>query len=135
MISQPSETSLAGGGRAVYAFTVTTPGDYVIEALALAPSAAENSVFVNIDSEPIDPQSIWHVPVSTTVQSYQVSWQGNGTFDNPELAPKVFTLSAGVHQLIIRGREPNTQIQQVSIVRNASAPLAAPSNLRLISGQ
>jgi hypothetical protein len=58
---------------------------------------------------------IWDVPVTTGLMSRTVSWRGNGTFDVNQFAPKVFSLSAGTHQLIVRGREGNCQLGNITI--------------------
>lgn len=127
MISQPSYTSLSGSGRAAYTFTVPG-GNYVVSALINAPSTDGNSLFVNIDAEPTDPLMIWDVPVTTGTASCTVSWRGYGTASSTNLsgmtaqfAPKVFTLSAGTHQLIVRGREPNCQLGTITIVPLATS--------------
>jgi hypothetical protein len=129
VVEQSMESGVSDGGRAVYAFAITNTGDYVVQAVVDAPSAAENSFYVNIDAEPTDPQMVWHIPVTPGFQTALVSWQGNGTYDLPESAPKVFALQPGTHQLIVRGREPNTKLQFISIVKVVSPP----SNLRQIA--
>ncbi len=45
-----------------------------------------------------------------------VSWRGNGTFDNSQFVPQIFNLTAGPHQLIARGREANTFLQDLTVV-------------------
>jgi hypothetical protein len=129
-ISQPSLTTLLGGGLAVYGFTITNAGSYVIQAVVNAADTSANSFFVNIDGEPTDPASIWQIPLTSGFESRIVSWQGAGTFDNPQFVPKIFTLTTGNHQLIIRGREANTQLDRISILKLP----APPSNLRAVSG-
>ncbi len=129
-ISQSSQTGVTDGGRAAFSFTLTNAGDYVIQATVNAPSDAENSLYVNIDGEPVDPANVWQIPITSGFESLLVSWQGNGTFDNPQFVPKVFTLTAGTHQVIFRGREANTQLDSFSIVKLPSAP----QNLRVIAG-
>jgi hypothetical protein len=81
-----------------------------------APNNGANSFFVNIDAEPQDPYMIWDIPVTTGFGQRIVSWRGNGTFDADQFVPKVFNLSQGAHQLIIRGREVNTLLQDVAIL-------------------
>lgn len=122
VISQASYTGLADGGRAAYSFSVPTAGDYTVTALVSAPTTAENSFFVNIDAEPTDPVMIWDVPVTSGMTAKTVSWRGNGGADSASasgmsagFAPKVFTLSAGTHQLIVRGREGNAQLGTITI--------------------
>ena len=128
-ISQSTETDITSGGRAAYSFTITNAGNYLIQFTVNAPSEAKNSVFVNIDAEPEDPAMIWHIPVTSGFESQVVSWQGAGTFDSPEFAPKPFYLTVGSHQLIVRGREAGVQLDSFSIYHQ----LPPPGNLRLSS--
>ncbi|HEY5914250.1 MAG TPA: Ig-like domain-containing protein, partial [Verrucomicrobiae bacterium] len=137
-ICQPVYTSLSSGGRAVYTFTAPSSGDYLVSAQVNAPSVDNNSFFVNIDAEPTDPPMIWDIPVTSGLVSRTASWRGNGTIDAPQFAPKVFTLSAGTHQLIVRGREGNCQLGTITIAPNGTTPpvtnappvvtLASPAN-------
>ena len=129
-VLQPAYTTLAAGGQAVYTFNVSTAGNYVVSALVNAPSTDNNSFFVNMDGQPTDPTMIWDVPVTTGFVSQTVSWRGNGTASSTspsgltaQFAPKVFRLSAGTHQLIIRGREGLTQLGTITI-----APTTLPAN-------
>jgi hypothetical protein len=128
-ISQAAQTDVTSGGRAAYTFVVTNAGNYVIQAVVNAPSEAENSLYVNVDGEPQDPAMIWQIPVTSGFESLVVSWQGAGTYDAPQFVPKVFALSAGTHQLIVRGREPNTQLDRIGMVLLPTAP----QNLRVQS--
>jgi hypothetical protein len=122
-LSQPTTTGLAGGGRAVYSFNLPAGGSYLISALVIAPSLARNSLYVNVDAEPTDPLMIWDIPVCTSWTSRTVSWRGN---DDPAL-PTVFALSAGKHELIIRGREEDTVLGAITIA-------AAPPRLQIAKG-
>jgi hypothetical protein len=129
-IVQSTSTDLTTGGRATYNFNIGTAGDYLIKAVVSAPSDSENSLFVNIDAEPLDPSMIWDVlPLTSGFETRFVGWRGSGTFDHPDSQPKVFSLSAGAHQLIFVGREPNLQIDRFAIVRIP----APPKNLRVVS--
>lgn len=129
VISQPSETGLSDGGRATYSFVVTNTGDYLVQMRINAPSEARNSLFLNIDAEPTDPAMIWHIPVTSGSEIRTASWQGSGTYNDPEFVPKAFTLTAGTHQLVIRGRESSVEINSISIVKQ----IAPPTNLRVSS--
>ena len=108
---------MTNGGRAAYAFNIVNAGDYLVSALVSAPSLSQNSFYVNIDAEPTDPLMSWDIPVSTGLTSRTVSWRGNGNGDpaSAQYSPKVFTLSAGTHQLIIRGQEAATILGAISI--------------------
>jgi hypothetical protein len=122
VISQSVASGVSNGGLAVYMFALANAGDYAVQAVAAAPSGAENSFYVNIDAEPTEPYMVWHVPVASGFQESFVSWQGAGTYAQPQFVPKTFSLPAGTHQLLIRGREANTRLQHISIVKKASPP-------------
>jgi hypothetical protein len=113
-ISQPAQTELAEGGKAIFTFTVAKAGDYVIHAVANAPDEDSNSFFLNIDAQPEDPLMIWDLEVTKGFEERVVSWRGGGDSSSDEIVPKIFKLSAGQHKLIIIGREPG-QLKSVSI--------------------
>jgi hypothetical protein len=117
-IRQPMATTLASSGRATYSFNIINAGDYLVSAMVSAANEGQNSFYVSIDAEPTDPLMIWDVPVTTGLTSHTVSWRGNGAADpsSAQYSPKVFTLSAGAHQLIYRGREANTTLGTISIM-------------------
>lgn len=123
-------TNVASGGHALYSFTITNAGAYVVQILVNAPNDAANSIYVNIDSEPQDPFMISDIPITSGFEQRIVSWRGNGTFDNNQFVPNVFNLTVGTHQLIIVGREAGVQLQSLSILKLP----AAPQNLRIVSG-
>jgi hypothetical protein len=122
ILYQNTGTSVTDGGRAVYSFTVTTTGDYVINALACGTNGAANSFYVNIDAEPFDPTMIWDLAVSSGFINTLVTWRGSGTPENDQFQPKVFNLSAGTHQLIVRGREPYAQVKSFTIAPANTLP-------------
>jgi len=133
-ISQPAETGVADGGQAIYAFNITSAGDYTITGSVSAPDANANSFFLNIDGQPADPSMIWDVPPTTGFTNQVVSWRGTGSDTVPQFSPKVFTLSAGTHQLIVRGREANVQLGAITITSVGVRP-APPTNLRVVGVQ
>jgi hypothetical protein len=123
-ISQSVQTTdPTTGGQAVFTFTITNTGDYIIQALVNAPNSANNSLFVNVDAQPSSPTMIWDIPVTSGFEQRIVSWRGNGTDVNNQFVPAVYNLSAGVHQFIIRGREANTQLQSLAILWWLPAPI------------
>lgn len=128
-ISQPVQTTvISSAGEATYTFSITNAGNYVVQALVNAPSDAANSFYVNIDAQPVDPTMCWDVTMTSGFQSRLVSWRGTGTDTNNQYVPKVFSLTAGTHQIIFAGREANTQLQSFSIL----ALPATPQNLRVL---
>jgi len=108
VVYQTTLTSAANGGRAAYNFTLSQGGPYIVSAMVNAPNNSANSFFVNIDAEPTDPQNLWDIPMTSGFMSRTVSWKPNG-------AAQIFNLTPGSHQLIVRGREPNTQLSTITI--------------------
>jgi hypothetical protein len=115
IVSQSLLTLLTGSGEAVYNFTINIPGNYVVSAVLNAPSESENSLYINVDGEPTDPLMIWDIPVTSGFTNQVASWRGNATSGPPQFSPKVFKLTAGTHQLYVRGREPDVQLQSFTI--------------------
>ncbi|MDE3068519.1 MAG: right-handed parallel beta-helix repeat-containing protein [Verrucomicrobiota bacterium] len=147
-IVQPAYTGVSAGGQAVYTFNISAAGSYVVSALVNAPGTDNNSFFVNVDAQPTDPTMIWDIPVTSGLVSETVSWRGNGGLDtnspsgfDAQYSPIVFNLTAGTHQLIIRGREGLTQLGAITIVpygQNQITPptvsITAPTNGATVSG-
>ena len=122
-ISQPIETPNLDGGRAVYRFNIVDPGEYAVLAVVDAPTESQNSFYVNVDAEPIIPDSTWHIPVTSGFEERLCSWQGTGSFAAPQFVPKFFDLPAGQHDVIVRGRERNTKLKSLSLVKRSDAPV------------
>jgi len=139
-IMQAANTGVTAGGQAIYTFNISVAGDYVVSALVNAPSTDNNSLFVNIDAQPTDPTMIWDIPVTTGFASQTVSWRGTGTVSSTsasgltaQYGPKVFSLTAGTHQLIIRGRESNVQVGTITIARSGLNTPPPPPTVSLTS--
>ena len=130
IVYQTATTGVTNGGEAIYPFTLAVGGRFVVSAMIKAPDTSANSFYVNVDAEPTDPQMTWDTDISSGFSSQTVSWRGNGTSTSAQFAPKVFNLTAGSHQLIIRGREPNAQLQSITI-----APLGATLQLTVTAGK
>ena len=121
-ISQPRGTSLADGGRVSYEFTVPDHGEYAVIFEVNAANWYSNSLYLNVDAEPEDPVMTWDIPVTNGFQNRIASWRGGGTIDNNQFAPKFFLLSPGKHELIIRGKESNTEFKTITIVKRPAPP-------------
>lgn len=134
-VCQLVDTEPAGGGRAVYTFTTTNAGVYVVSAVVNVPNGSQNSFYVTMDdTAPNEPYNVWDMPTTSGFQTETVAWRGNGTWDADEFVPKAFALSAGTHKLVISGREPNTQLQSIQIQPvSLTAPSSAPV-LRVVPG-
>jgi hypothetical protein len=128
-ISQSVETDITGG-KAVYTFTITNAGNYVIQAMVNAPNDGANSFYVNIDAQPQDPGMIWDISMTVGFEQRLASWRGNGTDVSDQFVPQIFNLTTGTHQLIIVGREANVKLQSLSILPRPPTP----QNLHIITG-
>jgi hypothetical protein len=118
------------GGRVTYTVNVAQPGDYIINAVLSAPDSNSNSFFVNINAEP-DASMIWDIEPTSVMGERTVRWRGAGSADNPEIAPKVFSLDAGKHTLVIRGREKNVRLDRIAFLplalNNPAPPTGTPA--------
>ena len=89
-------------------------GDYALSAQVQCPDDGSNSFFVNIDAEPSSTM-VWGIPVTSGTSLRVATW-------GSDPAPKVWTLQAGSHQLIIRGREANATLVQIALSIAPSTP-------------
>jgi hypothetical protein len=119
-IFQPIPTGVTNAGRAVYSFSLTNSGQFMLLAVAQAPNADANSLFVNIDSEPKDPEMIWDIPVAAGFTTNLVSTNSG--------SPRYFDLTNGNHQIIIRGREANVKLLHLRLM----ARLQPAGDLRVV---
>ena len=121
-LTNDSMADVASGGKAVFSFSITNAGNFVIEALAHGADDSSNSYFVNMDAMPAD-DMIWDVEVADGFEKHLMNWRGSSDATSPEFAPKVFKLEAGKHQLNLVGREPGTELKSIAIrpARNAPA--------------
>jgi hypothetical protein len=116
MITQDSDTSVTTGGRAVFTFTVPTSTNFTVTGKVLAPDESANGFFLNMDSEPSDPVCIWEIVPASAVTDRIVTWRGStGTSSEPQYSPKIFSLAAGTHKLIVRGREGRTRLGDLTL--------------------
>ena len=127
-VFQAVATNLPASGRAQYDFTISQPGGYVILATVSSPDHA-SSLAVNLDSEPTAPTMIWDIPASQEFTNRTVTWRGEGTSTNALLRRKVFNLTPGTHQIIIRGGDTGARLDRFSVARIP----APPSSLRIVA--
>lgn len=78
-----------------------------------------------MDGEPNASTMIWDIPVAAGLKNRSITWRGTGS-----TSPKVWSLNAGVHQLVLRGREANTKLGQITVSRYAGAPSPTPPPAR-----
>jgi hypothetical protein len=119
-----TSTTISATGEALYNFTITNAGNYVIQALVNAPGDSANSFYVNIDAQPADPTMCWDIfPFTSGFETRIASWRGAGSDTNNQFIPKIFSLAAGAHQIIFAGREAGTQLQSFSLLELPATPL------------
>jgi hypothetical protein len=110
------QADVTNGGKALFNFTVTNAGNYLIEAQVNAPDESSNSFFLNIDAMPEDPDMIWDVELTTGFEARVADWRGNGSDpSSDEFAPKLFNLKPGAHQIVLVGREPGTLLKSLTV--------------------
>lgn len=117
--------TLTGSGRAEYTFTVPESGTYLVSAITSIPSSGSNSIFIDIDQEPTDPASIWH-SYTTGGDEERFVVQGSNTSGNNPV--REFTLSAGSHKLIVRGRERNFGVDSWMIIKKGAVTTPVPTD-------
>lgn len=128
-VVQPLETNFANSGRAQFDIIISQAGSYVIRANVSSPDHP-SSVYVNIDAEPTAPNMIWDIPLSLEFTNRTVTWRSDGTPTDNGCCPKVFNLTSGSHQLIIRGGVAGARLDRFSIVPFTRPP--APIKLRIV---
>jgi len=69
---------------------------------------------------------IWDITDTIGFELRTASWRGGGTYNNNEFVPIVFNLTTGLHELIIRGREVNVLLDQVSVLAYVVPPTNTP---------
>jgi len=113
----------------VFSFSITNAGSYAIQATVNAPGQQPRALGVNIDAEPKEPEMLWEIAGTSGFQTRTVGWRGHGT-SNTRFSQQTFNLSAGGHQLIVRGRDADIQLQRVSIL-----PVPpSPTGLHVVAG-
>jgi hypothetical protein len=116
LVSQPAMTGVDQGGKAEYQVDIPDAGDYTVEMMVNTPSAGADSFFINWDAKPVDPTSIWDVGVTVGDEMRTVSWRGSSPPDGAQFNPKVWNLNAGLHTLIVRGREGGAQFESIKVI-------------------
>lgn len=131
-IAQPMDSGYADGGRAIFGFTITNSGPYVISAEVSAPKAAPGACYVSVDAEPVEPTAIWDIPPSEGFTNQLVTWRGENPLASPRSSPKVFELMPGEHFLVVVGKTAGTRLKSLSLLPYSDKP-APPTNLRIIA--
>jgi hypothetical protein len=114
----PQAASLTASAKMTYTFSVSDPGDYVIVGSVNASSQANNSLYINVDADP-DSTMVWYIAPTAGFEERFASWGGSDTGSGT--IPKTFTLAAGQHTIVVRGREDLTYLASLIVEKKGSA--------------
>ena len=123
--------SSGDNGSAAYTFYVSSPGNYVIWGRCIVPSGTSDSFFIQVDDEP---DVIWFVFQGGNYVNWEwdlVSAVGAGTGYVPEFDPYIVYLNEGIHNIIVKRRDPGTKLDKLIITKN---PLLSPVGKEEVSG-
>jgi len=119
-------------GSVSFTFEITEACDYVLEARVMTASMEwdSNSFFVGLDGADVvgNTDYVYDPMQSTEFYWDEVSWRGNGDEGTQQYDPKVWTLTEGLHTFTFYGREPETRLDQVRLVKQDSEPPSADTN-------
>ena len=101
-------------GTATFTIDVPVAGDYVVWCKVLWPDSGTDSIYVSVDGGAEDIYTTVTGTWSTTWQWAAVNGFNAGTY------PRIFTLSAGRHSLVFRGREADAGIDQLVVTNDRS---------------
>jgi cellulose 1,4-beta-cellobiosidase len=84
----------------------------------------------------VDPTAIWDViPDTSGFENRGVGWRGNGTFNAPQFPTNTWSVTAGIHEFVIRGREANAQWKDLTVNFTPSVTVPGPPTaLTVVSG-
>jgi hypothetical protein len=102
-------------GSVTYALSVTAAGTYKIVAKVYAASDAYDSYYFSIDGAQLD---IWDYTLANNNAWIEddLAKRGTGSTDAPQYNPYVFSLSAGNHILMLKGRELEAKVDYFYLV-------------------
>jgi len=105
------------GGTLTFSFVPASGGTYSASVVSKALFTYQNSIYFNLNTNPpVDPDTIYDVPISADFTTNTVSWRGTGGLDTPEFPVATWVLQAGTTNTVyIRGREPYTRIKHVTL--------------------
>jgi hypothetical protein len=124
-------------GKALYQFHAPIEGNYGIDIKLRALDGSSNSIWINIDALPVDPDHAFHITnytstaarpypyVGTAPENRTVTWQGQGTFYNPAIVPKLWHLARGPHLLYVVARERGCELDALTIYLAQDQPAFA----------
>jgi len=112
-------TTKTNQGTATFKVSIPRGGIYKMVARVYASDSGSDSFYVKLDDRP---EFIWDLNPAGAASQFkvwrddEVTSRGNGSFSAPQFDPFTVQLQAGTYQLVLRGREPDTRIDQFSFV-------------------
>lgn len=110
------DANSTSAGLATYSFSVPSSGTYKIRGMVKGVDASKNSFFISVDNENFFD---WHIMPGSQFNLQNIS--RTGSYQN-----KNWNLTAGNHQLRIKQREPESQIQYVEIYEDSGNSTLQP---------
>ena len=107
----------SSGGDLEFRFNAPFTADYEVSALLSCPDGGSNSLYINIDAQPVDPTMIWDVPITSFgLERRTAAWRGERDWNvTSSVLPEDAAFNAGRTSFVIRGREANTVIGPITI--------------------
>ena len=110
-------TSITGGeGRATYQIYVPEAGPYIVWCRVLASNASSDSFYVSMDGGAEDVYDAAETTYSSSWRWTKINGRAGG--NALTLNPRVFTLTAGLHTLVFRQRDPNTGLSRLIVTND-----------------
>ncbi|MBN1155354.1 T9SS type A sorting domain-containing protein [candidate division KSB1 bacterium] len=107
-ITVPQEYEDDSMAKAVYDFTTSHQGPYVVWGRVRSTGDTHDSFKISLDNQP---EVVWHIP-----GNWNWTWDQVYVFNGDD--PVQFNLSAGAHQLTVKNREWGSQIDKLIITND-----------------
>lgn len=110
----------SSSGLVTYSFDVTEAGNYILAVDMGSASGGNNSLFLDINNDPVTEPVDYKAFDSEEGTSFNhelVSWRGNGDWQSYEFDPVVWSLPIGTNTVYIRGREINTKLYNIYLIK------------------
>jgi hypothetical protein len=114
VVTQTNDTEISQGGKAVYTFAVTNAGEYVIYAVVGGRSGKACALKVSVNEEADGTNGLWQFLTSDKAERRAVGSTKAANHRDYD----IFNLSAGTHQLLVRGSTAGTKLEKFYIRPN-----------------
>ena len=102
-----------GAARARYAFTLSEPGDYLVWGRVYAPDVVANRFWVQLDGGAF---VLWRISTGEV-------WFWDDVHEDKRYGtPRVFSLAAGAHELVIANAGPGARLDRLYVTAGGDEP-------------